>query len=796
MMYLLLLPPSVGSLITPPPLSESSSDTEDIASVIENKALEMPPIGSTYEVGGPSSVTLFPPFHMHGSEIARLDEGKKRMDKMEQGLGDEMQFSNRVEHRVTYMENREQERDEEMVKALVFERLGRGAWDVRPDVGDNGPVSFGESKPPKLPGSPSKFTPFINISPVALNTSYDVELADGKIVSTNTILHGCTLALFSHIFKIDLLPTRLGSFNVIVGMDWLSYHRAVIVCYEKIFRIPLLNGEILEIHGERPEKDPKSLSCIKTDEVRLDDIRTVCDFPEVFPDDLKGLPPKLSNQLKELQEKGFIRPSHSPWGAHVLFVKEKDGALRMCIDYRELNKLTIKNRYPLPGIDDLFDQLQGACCFSKIDLRSGYHQLRKVKFDSGDKQEAAFQIIKQKLCSEPILALPEGSEDFVLYCDTSIKGLGAVLMQREKKNPMKEKLEPHADGTLFLNNRSWLPCYGDLRTLIMHELHKSKYSVHSSFDKMYQNIKLLYWWPNMKTDIATYISKCLTCLKVKAEHQKPFGLLVQTKIPQWKWDNITMDFVTKLPKTQSGNDTIWVVVDRLTKSTHFLPMKETDPMDKLARLYLKEMVTRHGIPISIICDRDPSERAIQTLEDMLRACVIDFGNGWERHLPLVEFSYNNSYHAIIKASPFEALYGWKCRSPVFWADVGDAHLTSPELIYETTEKIVQIKQRIQAARDRQKSYADVRRKPLEFQVDDRVMLKVSPWKGVVCFGKRGKLNPRYIGPFKKCLSDEPLEISLDEVHIDDKLYFVKEPVEVMDLEVKRLEQSHIPIIKV
>nr|GEV57096.1 putative reverse transcriptase domain-containing protein [Tanacetum cinerariifolium] len=289
-----------------------------------------------------------------------------------------------------------------------------------------------------------------------------------------------------------------------------------------------------------------------------------------------------------------------------------------------------------------------------------------------------------------------------------------------------------------------------------------------------------------------------------------------------------MNFVTKLPKTQSRNDTIWVVVDRLTMSAHFLPMKETDPMDKLARLYVKEVVARHGFPVSIICDRDPrftsnfwkafqkaigtrldmcmayhpetdgqSERTIQTLEDMLRACVIDFRNGWERHLPLVEFSYNNSYHASIKAAPFEALYGQKCRSPVCWAEVRDAQLTGPELIHKTTEKIIQIKQRIQAARDRQKSYAD------------------------------GKLNPRYIGPFKvlakvgtvayrlklpeqltrvhstfyvsnlkKCLSDEPLPISLDKVHIDDKLCFGEEPVEVMDHEVKRLKQSRIPIIKV
>ncbi|GKD07995.1 putative reverse transcriptase domain-containing protein [Tanacetum coccineum] len=252
----------------------------------------------------------------------------------------------------------------------------------------------------------SAFTPFIDIAPTALNTSYEVELVDRKVISTNTVLRGYTLALYNHCFKIDILPTRLGSFDVIVGMDWLSYHRGVIDYYEKIVRIPLPNGEILEVQGERPEKDPGSLACIKVDEKKLDDIRVVQDFPEVFPDDLSSLPPvreiefridlipgaspvvkspyrlapsemlELSNQLKELQEKGFIRPSHSPWGAPVLFVKKKDGAMRMCIDYRELNKLTIKNRYPLPRIDDLFDQLQGACCFSKIDLRSGYHQLR------------------------------------------------------------------------------------------------------------------------------------------------------------------------------------------------------------------------------------------------------------------------------------------------------------------------------------------------------------------------------------------------------------------------------------
>ncbi|GJZ08285.1 putative reverse transcriptase domain-containing protein [Tanacetum coccineum] len=307
-----------------------------------------------------------------------------------------------------------------------------------------------------------------------------------------------------------------------------------------------------------------------------------------------------------------------------------------------------------------------------------------------------------------------------------------------------------------------------------------------------------------------------------------------------------MDFITKLPKSSHGFDTIWVIVDRLTKSAHFLPIRENDPLDKLARLYLNRIVARHGIPVLIIYDRDgrftsnfwksfqkalgtdismstayhpktdgQSERTIQTLEDMLRACVIDFGKGWVKHLPLAEFSYNNSYHASIKAAPYEALYGRKCRSPVCWAEVGEAQLTGPELIQETTKKIVLIKQRIQAAQDRQKSYADLKRKPMEFEVGDRVMLKVSPWKGVVRFGKRGKLNPRYVGPFKvlakvgkvayrlelpqelsrvhhtfhvsnlkKCYADEPLAMPLGGIHVDDKLQFVEEPVEIVEWEIK------------
>ncbi|GJX44107.1 putative reverse transcriptase domain-containing protein [Tanacetum coccineum] len=537
--------------------------------------------------------------------------------------------------------------------------------------------------------------------------------------------------------------------------------------------------------------------------------------------------------------------------------------------------------------------------FSKIAKSMTKLTQKGVKFDWGDKQEAAFQLLKQKLCSAPILALPEGSEDFIAYCDASKKGLGAVLMQREKvisyascqlkiheknytthdlelgavvfalkiwrhylygtkctvftdhkslqhildqkelnmrqrrwlellsdydceiryhpgkanvvadalsrkeREPLRvwalvmtigldlpkqilraqtearkpenikkedvggilvenskdlkkfrtEKLEPRADGTLCLNGRSWLPYKKETINVAQYE----------------------------KANIATYVSKCLTCAKVKAEHQRPSVLLVQPEIPQWKWDNITMDFVMKLPKSSQGYDTIWVIVDTdRTKICHFLSNEETILWkDKLARMYLKEIVTKHGIPVSIICDRDPrfasnfwkllqkvlgtsldmstayhpqtdgqSERTIQTLEDMLRACI---------------------------------------------------------------------KQRIQTTRDRQKSYADLKRKPMEFQVRDKVMLKVSPWKGVVRFGKRGKLNPRYVetlkvlkkvgaiayklelpqelsrvhntfhvSNLKKCYSDDPLVVPLEGLQVDDKLHFVEEPVEIMDRKVKQL----------
>ncbi|GJV30249.1 putative reverse transcriptase domain-containing protein [Tanacetum coccineum] len=279
--------------------------------------------------------------------------------------------------------------------------------------------------------------------------------------------------------------------------------------------------------------------------------------------------------------------------------------------------------------------------------------------------------------------------------------------------------------------------------------------------------------------------------KVKAEHQRPSGLLQQPEIPVWKWERITMDFVCGLPRTPNGYDTIWVIFDRLTKLAHFLPMNKMDSMEKLTRLYLKE-IEALGTDLDMSIAYHPqtdgqSERTIQTLEDMLHASVIEFGSSWDRHLPLVEFSYNNSYYTSIKVAPYEALYRRKCRSPVCWSEVGDSQLTGPELIRDTTEKIVQIKNRLLTARSRQKS-ADKRAKPLEFKVDDMVLLKVSPWKGAVHFGKRGKLSPCYIRPFKILARVGLVAYTLE---LPEELKGIH-----IDREVKRLKQSRTPIVKV
>ncbi|GJV13223.1 putative reverse transcriptase domain-containing protein [Tanacetum coccineum] len=806
----------------------------------------------------------------------------------------------------------------------------------------------------------STFSDLLDVAPSTLDTSYAVELGDERISETNVVLRGCTLGLLGHPFDINLMAVELGSFDVIIGMDWLAKYHALIICDEKVVRITY-GVKVLIIRGDNCNGGSKLniISCTRThkyiqkgcqvylaqvtskkvddksEEKRLEDVPIVQEFSKVFPEDLPGLPParqvefqidlvpgaapigrapyrlgpaemqELCTQLQEISDRGFIRPRSRVYskidlrsGYHQLRVREED-----------IPKTTFRTHYGnykfqvmpfgLTNAPAVFMDLMNQVCKLYLD-RFLIVFIDDILIYSKSRNEHEGHL------NAPILALPGGNENFVVYCDASHKGLGAVLMQKEKviayasrqlkvhkKNytthdlelgavlfalkmwrhyldydceiryhpgkanmvadalsrkerskplqvralvmtiglnlpkqilsaqskarkeenfinkdlhGMINKLEPRANGKLYLNNRSWISCFRELRALIMHESHKLKYSIHPGSDKMYQDLRRLYWWPNMKAEIATYVSKCLTCTKVKIEYQKPSGLLVQPKIPQWKWENIKMDFVTKLPKTATENDTL----------------------KKLMRQYLKEVVSKHGVPVSIISDRDGRftlhfwkslNKALCTRLDMSRADHPEIDSQSERTIQTLE--------DIIKAAPFEALYWRKCRSPICWAEVGDSQLIGLEIIHDATEKIVQIKSRIQAARDRQKSFADVRRKPLEFQVGDKVMLKVSPWKGAICFGKQGKLNPRYIGPFKiiskvgtiayhlelpkqlsrvhstfqvsklkKCMAEEPLAIPLDEIQFDDKLNFIEEPVEIMNREVKRLKPSCIPIVKV
>ncbi|GJT34395.1 putative reverse transcriptase domain-containing protein [Tanacetum coccineum] len=742
------------------------------------------------------------------------------------------------------------------------------------------------------------FIPLLGIEPSELGFRYEIEIASGQLVEIDKVIKGCKLEIEGHVFDIDLIPFGHGSFDVIIGMDWLSNHKAEIICHEKVVRIPLLDGKVLRVLGERPEEKARLLMSAKASDKKQEEIVVVRDFLEVFPDDLSGLPPLREIEFQIELIPRAVQIAKSPYRLAPSKLEELSGQLKELQD-KELNKLTVKNRYLLPRIDDLFDQLQGSQFFSKIDLRSGYHQLRvheddipktafKIRYGyfeftvmsfsltnipaifmdlmnrvcrpyldkfvivfiddiliysktreehvehlrhvingngihvdpnwldiTGEEQELAFQTLKDKLYNAPILALLDGPKDFVLniheknYATHDLE-LGAVMFalkiwrhylhrtksviytdhkslqhifSKKKLNMrqrhwielfsdydckiryhpgkanvvadalrlqkgMDEMIEQRSNGTLYYLGQIWVPLKGDVRTLIMDKAHKSMYFVHLGVDKMYYDLRDRCWWSGMKKDIFMYV-------------------------------RIVMDFVTKLPRTSSRHDTIWVIVDRLTKSAHFLPMHEDYKMDRLARLFLNEIVARHGVPILIISDRDScftlrfwqsmqealgtrldmsmayhpqndgqSERTIQTLEDMLRVCVLDFEGSWDVHLLLVEFLYNNSYHSS-------------------------------------------------------KSYADKRRKPLEFSVGDYVLHNVSPWKGVVRFRKKEKLSPRFVGPFEiikkvgpKCLAYPTLQVPLDEIQVDAKLNFVEDPVEILEREFKKLKRKRIAIVKV
>jgi ribonuclease HI len=1046
----------------------------------------------------------------------------------------------------------------------------------------------------------SSFVEANNVDTVALKRPLITQSPGGHIPCHLGVI-GIPINLSGVVFLANLVVLNSQGIDVILGMDWLTKHRGSIACAERTVTVTNHHGETVTCHVKVSRPGPM-LHNLKAETPK--EVPVVAEYMDVFPEELPGMPPErevefaidlvpgtapiakrpyrmaapelaeLKKQLDELLQKGYIRPSSSPWGAPVLFVKKKDGSMRLCVDYRALNEVTIKNKYPLPRIDDLFDQLKGAKFFSKIDLRSGYYQLRirpedvpktafvtrygqyeftvmpfgltnapayfmnlmnkvfmeeldqfvvvfiddilvysrsaeeheqhlrvvlgklrshqlyakfskcefwlqkvsflghvltaegvavdpeKVTAVSEWKQptsvseirsflglagyyrrfiegfsriarpmtellkkdkkfvwteacERSFHELKERLTTAPVLVLPDIRKDFVIFCDASRQGLGCVLMQegrvvayasrqlrsheqnypthdlelaavvhalkiwrhylignkceiytdhkslkyiftqpdlnlrqrrwlelikdydleihyhpgkanvvadalsrkaychhlvtqeprlREEMEKLNLSVVPHSynynlsvrpvlddqikeaqkddeklmeikaqtgenkapdfrvdkDGVLWFKKRLCVPKQGHYRQTILDEAHNSAYSIHPGATKMYLDLKEKYWWNGMKGDIAKFVAYCDVCRRIKAEHQKPSGLLQPLPIPVWKWDEVGMDFIIGLPRTKSGNDSVWVVVDRLTKVAHFIPVRTTYGGDKLAKLYIDRIVKLHGVPKRIVSDRGTqftsrfwrslhealgtkldfssayhpqtdgqTERINQILEDMLRACVLTYGKDWEDSLPYAEFSYNNSYQTSLKMSPFEALYGRKCRTPLMWSEVGDRIVERSDFIEAAEDKVAEIRANLKAAQSRQKSYADKRRRELSFEVGDHVYLKVSPIRGTRRFQVRGKLAPRFIGPFpilkkvgavaykiqlpeemsdvhnvfhvsqlRKCLRVPEEQVVQDTIDLQDDLRYQEVPVKILDTVTRKTRTSTVKLCRV
>ncbi|GJV95731.1 DNA/RNA polymerases superfamily protein [Tanacetum coccineum] len=855
----------------------------------------------------------------------------------------------------------------------------------------------------------------------------------------------CPIRFDDRIRPANLLPIHMLDFDVILGMDWLASHRATIDCYAKTMIFGNVRQPEFVYHGFLASVMDTSL-----ESPNIENLSVVREFADVFPDELPGLPPareiefgielipgaepiskapyrmapvelkELKEQLQEMLENGFIRPSVSPWGAPVLFVKKKDGSMRLCIDYRELNRITIRNRYPLPRIDDLFDQLQGAKYFSKIDLRSGYHQLRvreqdisktafrtryghyeflvmpfgltnapavfmdlmnrifheyldkfvivfiddilvyskseeeherhlrivleilrqkklyakfskcefwlqqvaflghivsadgiimdpsKVeaitkwprpttvtevrsflglagyyrrfvegfsrlalpltqlmrkgeKFVWTDERQESFEELKRRLVSAPILTLPSGSGGFQIYSDASKKGLGCVLMQHGKVIAYASRqLKPYEVNypthdlelaavvfalkiwrhylygeacDIFTDHKSlkyiftqrelkmrqrvveiWMiACFDSMnhyefrgldvetRYEMLKDGKLTKFSVdvdgivwfedryssvpndqhfarglngslvlhfmHPGSTKMYRDLKQYFWWNGMKQDVAT----------------------------RWRFlcgNGMRFPWISLLvcPTTQKRHDAIWVVVDRLTKSAHFLPIRKNYGISKLAEIFQQEIVRLHGTPTSIVSDRDPkfTSRFWKGLQKAW-GTRLKFSTSFHPQTDGQSERTSTLENMLGLAAPFELLYGRKCRAPICWDEVGERLIEGPELIEITNEKVAVAKEKLKEARSRQKSYADKHRRDLEFQVGDRVFLKVSPFRGVKRFGIKGKLSPRFIGPF------EILE-RIGEIQPDMSLS--EEPESILDRQERVMRNKVIPFVKI
>ncbi|KAA3477770.1 DNA/RNA polymerases superfamily protein [Gossypium australe] len=904
------------------------------------------------------------------------------------------------------------------------------------------------------------------------STEFAIKVSNplGKYVLSDKVCKNCPLMTRGYYFPANLMLLPFDEFDVILGMDWLALHDAVVNCRRKTIKLKGQNSEILQIESDESSGLPILIWSIyvrkgygaylayvldtKVSKIKIELGPVVCEYPNVFPEELPGLPPirevefaielvlitspisiapyrmdpkelkELKSQLQELTNRGFAGPRcTSSVGKEERWIDEN------------LNKVTIKNKYPLSRIDDLFNQLKGAIIYSKINLRSSYYQLRVKDSDvpksafrtryghfeflvmpfgltnaptvfmdlmnlifrpyldrlvvvfiddiliySQDESEHAdncllnlantkvgflghivsvegiqvdlskisavvdwkpprnvsevrsflglagyyrcfvkgFSMIatpmtrllqkdvkfewseKCQQCFEQWLELLKDYELVIDYhprkanlvTDTlsrnflfalwamntqlTLSNDGSILIELKAKplflqqicetqkfeNDLQAKrvqceltsdsnYQIRSNDCLMFRDRICIPKNSKLIQKILHEAQSGCLSVHPGSTKMYNDLKQMYWWSSMKRDISEFVSRCLVCQQVKAEHQVPSGLLQPMMIPEWKWDRVTMDFVSGLPLSLKKKDDVWVVVDRLTNTTNY-------SLDKLVELYISEIVRLHRVLISIISDRDPrftsqfwkklqealstrlqfstafhlqtdgqSERVIQILEYMLRCYILEFDGNWEKYLPLVEFTYNNSFQSSIKMALYEALYGCKCQTPLHWTDLSEKKIHGVDLIRDTKEKVKVIRDSLKATSDQQKSYADLKRKDIEFQVNDKVFLKVSPWKKIFRFGFKGKLSLRFNGPYEiierigpvayRLTLPSKLEkihnvfhvsmlhgyrsepshvISSTEIEIQLDMTYNEEPIRILARKVKELRNKCIALVKV
>ncbi|WVZ93900.1 hypothetical protein U9M48_039851 [Paspalum notatum var. saurae] len=984
--------------------------------------------------------------------------------------------------------------------------------------------------------------------------------APGNPINTNLIVKKLHLSIGGEEFTINPVELPHQGIDIILGMNWMTENDVVLDIGSRIVQLKSsVSGRVLKVHMLDQKHIEPIVNATEIKEIKK--IPVVCDFPYVFPEELLGLPPdrdvefkidlvprtapvsrrpyrmapdelkELKTQLQEQLDKGFIRPSSSPWGCPALFVEKKDqGSKRLCVDYRPLNAVTVKNKCPLPHIDILFDQLAGARVFSKIDLRSGYYQIKIRKEDipktafstryglyeylvmsfgltnapaffmymmnsvfmneldkfvvvfiddiliySKDEEEheehlrivltrlrehkryakfstcafslkevgflghilsekgvaidhskvecvlnwkqpetvteiwsflslvgyyrrfikdfsktakpmtsltkknaspnceEAFQSLKKSLTTAPVLAQPDVTKPFDVYCDASGNGLGCVLMQEGrvvayasrqlrkheanylthdlelavvvhalkiwrhyllgntcniytdhkslkyiftqpelnmrqrrwlelmkddydqeihyhpgKANVVADALSRQAhcnvlevrpmarmicwemdqikmpteqlaelynliieptikeqiitaqkqdkgmafiregmdekkracftlddQGVLWFKNQLVVPKDMELRKKILDEAHTSIFTMHPGSNKMYQDLKQKFWWTRMKREIAKYVSECDVCQRVKADHLKPVGMLQPLALPAWKWEDIHIDFIVGLPRTQKGYDSIWVIIDRFTKSAEFIPLQTA-----LGTASIHSSAYHPQTSGQV-------ERVNQILEDMLRSCALTYSTKWDECLPLAEFAYNNNYQKSLEMALFEALYARRCRTPLNWSEPGERVTFGPDLVTQAKEQVKFIHSNLKRAQSRQNCYSDKRRRPLAFEKDDHVYLRVSPMRGVHRFGVKGKLAPWYVGLFKilercgpvayqlelpphlaavldvfhvlqlkKCLRVLEEAVDTSQIRIEPNLTYEEHPIKILDQNQRSTRRRTINFYKV